>query len=123
MGVDELGVALPDKTARGKMVEIFNPSNGISVTVPVIDIGPHYVDDNYASSNDRPRAETRGNLYLSDPTKYKSFRRDRNRAGIDLSPATMKSLKIPVAIVSTRDGPEWQTTGNDPKLNWRYKYE
>ena len=123
MGVNELGVALPDKTARGKMVEIFNPSNGISVTVPVIDIGPHYVDDNYASSNDRPRAETRGNLYLSDPTKYKSFRRDRNRAGIDLSPATMKSLRIPVAIVSTRDGPEWQTTGNDPKLNWRYKYE
>ena len=120
MGKNELGVALPDRSARGKIVQLINPTNGISVTVPVIDVGPHYIDDPYATQNLRPRAETRGNLYLQNPIENKIYKRDRNRAGIDLSPATMKALGIPVGIVNTSEGPEWQTTGKDPTLNWRY---
>jgi len=121
MGKDEKGVALPDAKAKGKAVQVQNVANGKTVDTKDIDTGPHYTDNPYWEKGERPKAEIRGNLYLSDKEKYKQYKHDKNRAGIDLSPATMKALGIPVAIVKTSDGPEWQTTGPaEPKVNWRF---
>jgi hypothetical protein len=120
MGQDERGAALPDSRAKLKWIEVQNPMNNASIVIQVIDLGPHYTDDKYSDTGSRPKAEIRGDLYLRDKVKFKSYESDQNRAGIDLSPAAHMALGIPVKIVNTKLGPEWQTTGNDPKLNWRY---
>lgn len=69
-------VALPDESAIFRVVRIINPLNGLTATVPVLDVGPWNTDDSaYVFGIARPQAESgkdrRG--------------RKTNGAGIDLS--------------------------------------
>jgi hypothetical protein len=94
------GVALPAEDLYGQKVEIYNLSNGRSVIAPVVDVGPHAVeDDNYVYNFGRPIGESRP-----------------NRSGIDLLPQTARDLGI--EYVRGRDG--YEPVGNDPVLNWRF---
>ncbi len=131
MGSDEMGVALPSKNADGRQLEIqstqtIKTKGGATfdfttdVITSVKDRGPHYTDNPYWETNERPKAEIRGNLYLADPKANAQFKHDKNRAGIDLSVGTAKALNIPVGVVKTKNGPEWQTQGHDPVVNWRF---
>jgi RHS repeat-associated protein len=97
------GVALPSSGLGKQYVEITNPSNGNTVIVPVIDIGPGSTNDPYWVKNSS------------------SASNKQSGAGIDLTPATANALGIPVKIVPTKQGPEWQTLGKKPpKVNWEF---
>jgi hypothetical protein len=78
----DLFVALPDRSALRRDVEI--RYRGRATVVPVRDVGPWNVDDDYWSRGDRPAAERgRG-----------TFRKPANAAGIDLSDATFAELGL-----------------------------
>lgn len=63
-------VALPSYRAVHRHVFITNPLNGMTCIACVLDIGPHFVnDDDYVFGGKRPRAETIAGM---------------NKAGIDL---------------------------------------
>lgn len=81
VNIHALGCALPAHlpTPRKRVHLVYR---GNEVTVPVVDVGPHYTDDPYFARGDRPRAE-----------KVRSS----NRAGIDLTTKTMDALKVPGA--------------------------
>jgi hypothetical protein len=73
-------VALPHPSALRRDVEI--RYNGRALVVPVLDVGPWNVDDDYWSCGQRPAAERgRG-----------AYRTPVNRSGIDLSDATFATL-------------------------------
>jgi hypothetical protein len=73
-------VALPHPCALRRDVEV--RYQGRALVVPVMDVGPWSVDDDYWSSGERPAAERgRG-----------TYRTPVNRAGIDLSDATFATL-------------------------------
>jgi hypothetical protein len=75
-------VALPHPCALRRDVEI--RYQGRALVVPVLDVGPWNVDDDYWSSGQRPAAEHgRG-----------TYRTPVNRAGIDLSDATVATLGL-----------------------------
>ena len=77
-----LFVALPHPAALGKQVEVRYGARAI--VVPVLDVGPWNVDDDYWSGSRRPAAErSRG-----------KYRTPSNRAGIDLSDATFHALGL-----------------------------
>jgi hypothetical protein len=87
----DLFVALPDRSALRRDVEI--RYRGQEVIVPVRDVGPWNVADDYWARGDRPAAERgRG-----------SFRRPANPAGIDLSDATFARLGL-----ADNDFVEWR---------------
>lgn len=72
-------VALPTRAALWSSVRVTNPLNGKSIQARVLDIGPHFTnDDDYVFGGQRPRAE--------NPT-YKT-----NGAGIDLGEAVWAAL-------------------------------
>ncbi len=77
-----LFVALPHPSALRKSVEL---RYGLrTLVVPVLDVGPWNVDDDYWAGGRRPAAERgRG-----------AFRSPSNRAGIDLSDATFAALGL-----------------------------
>ena len=77
-----LFVALPHRIALGKHVEVRYRQRAI--VVPVLDVGPWNIDDEYWATNRRPAAESRRGYYRT-PT---------NRAGIDLSDAVYASLGL-----------------------------
>src|SRR6266540_890794 len=78
----DLFVALPDRSALRRDVEI-RYRDRVAV-VPVRDVGPWNVDDDYWSRGERPAAEQgRG-----------TFRKPANPAGIDLSDATFARLGL-----------------------------
>jgi hypothetical protein len=73
-------VALPHPAALRKNVEL--RYGGRTVVVPVLDVGPWNVDDDYWMGSRRPAAERgRG-----------AYRKPSNAAGIDLSDATFAAL-------------------------------
>lgn len=77
--VNAPGCALPARF-RGERPRVRVVYRGAEAVVPIVDIGPHFTDNPYWQDLDRPRAEgTRGS----------------NRAGIDLTTATMAALDVP----------------------------
>jgi len=77
-----LFVALPHPVALRKNVELrYGPR---TLVVPVLDVGPWNVDDDYWATGRRPASE-RG---------HGSFRNPTNHAGIDLSDATFAALGL-----------------------------
>jgi hypothetical protein len=75
-------VALPHPSALRRDVEL--RYQGRALVVPVLDVGPWNVDDDYWSKGERPAAERgRG-----------AYRRPANHAGIDLSDATFATLGL-----------------------------
>jgi len=78
----DLFVALPHRSALRKNVEL---RHGVrTLVVPVLDVGPWNVDDDYWTAGRRPAAE-RG---------HGAFRKPSNEAGIDLSDATFAALGL-----------------------------
>jgi hypothetical protein len=75
-------VALPHPRALGKHVEVRYGTH--AVVVPVLDVGPWNVDDEYWAADRRPAAEDRRGKY----------RTPSNRAGIDLSDAVFAELGL-----------------------------
>jgi len=84
-------VALPHPSALRRDVELRYA--GRALVVPVLDVGPWNVDDDYWSTGERPAAERgRG-----------TYRAPVNRAGIDLSDATFALLGL-----RNNDWVEWR---------------
>ena len=77
-----LFVALPHPAALGKAVEVRYGAR--AVVVPVLDVGPWNVDDDYWVASRRPAAERKSGRY----------RTPSNRAGIDLSDAVFHALGL-----------------------------
>lgn len=75
-----LFVALPHPAALGKHVEVRYGARAL--VVPVLDVGPWNIDDDYWRDGRRPAAERRHGYY----------RTPSNRAGIDLSDAVFHAL-------------------------------
>jgi len=77
-----LFVALPHPAALKKEVELRYGAR--TLVVPVLDVGPWNIDDDYWATGRRPAAEYgRG-----------SYRKPTNQAGIDLSDATFAALGL-----------------------------
>lgn len=79
---DDRFVALPDRSALGRMVEV--RYNERVLVVPVVDVGPWNVADPYWKTDARPASE-RGRGVFRTPT---------NPAGIDLSDAVFAALGL-----------------------------
>lgn len=79
---DSMFVALPHRSALGRMVEV--RYGGRALVVPVLDVGPWNIDDDYWERDARPASE-RGRGY---------YRRPVNTAGIDLSDAVFAALGL-----------------------------
>lgn len=77
-----LFVALPHPAALGKHVEVRYRQRAI--VVPVLDVGPWNVNDDYWATSRRPASE-RSRGYYRTPS---------NRAGIDLSDAVFHALGL-----------------------------
>jgi len=77
-----LFVALPHPAALGKHVEVRYRERAL--VVPVLDVGPWNVDDDYWRASRRPAAEASRGYY----------RTPSNRAGIDLSDAVFHALGL-----------------------------
>ena len=110
----DLFVALPSRSAAGRLVQIKNPSNGRVATARVADLGPFCREDNtYVNGNSRPYAE----IHRKDPAGRKDSRGNTiqgtipnnpdcnekegsNGAGIDLSIALAKYLGVSDSQVS-----------------------
>jgi hypothetical protein len=80
---DSMFVALPHPRALGRTVEVRYRDRVI--VVPVLDVGPWNVDDEYWEHDARPASE-RGHGYYRTPV---------NTAGIDLSNAVFAVLGLP----------------------------
>jgi hypothetical protein len=79
---DDLFVALPDRRALGRDVEVRYRERAI--VVPVLDVGPWNIDDPYWERDARPASERgRG-----------AYRTPVNPAGIDLSDAAFAALGL-----------------------------
>lgn len=82
IGAESLFVALPDRRALGRDVEV--RYHGRSIVVPVLDVGPWNIDDPYWERDARPASERgRG-----------AYRTPVNPAGIDLSDPTFSALGL-----------------------------
>jgi hypothetical protein len=79
---ESLFVALPHPAALGKHVEVRYRTRAI--VVPVLDVGPWNIADDYWAGGGRPAAER----------NVGHFRAPSNRAGIDLSDATFHALGL-----------------------------
>ncbi len=79
---ESLFVALPHPAALGKHVEVRYRER--AVVVPVLDVGPWNIDDDYWRTSRRPAAEASRGYY----------RTPSNRAGIDLSDAVFHALGL-----------------------------
>jgi hypothetical protein len=81
----DLYVALPDKfTEERPLVKVYNQQMNEFAIAEIWDVGPWNIDDPYWDKGTRPQAESG-----TDMTG-----RTTNGAGIDLSPALAKLLKI-----------------------------
>ena len=79
---DSMFVALPDRSALGREVELRH--GDLALVVPVLDVGPWNVDDPYWETNARPASESgRG-----------AHRKPVNIAGIDLSDPVFAALGL-----------------------------
>ena len=93
---DDLFVALPDRSALGRPVEVRYQNR--SIVVPVIDVGPWNVADPYWLHDARPASESGRGVY----------RRPTNLAGIDLSDAVYAALGL-----RDNDYVEWRFVHRD----------
>lgn len=84
-----LGVALPHHDLLGKKVTVHCIETGVTMVVPVVDVGPWNICDEGILEGERPKAE-RGISCLKR-YGYKA----RNPAGIDLTPALHRALGMP----------------------------
>ena|SRR5690348_11475727 len=82
IGPNDRFVALPDRSALGRDVEVRYRDRVI--VVPVLDVGPWNVDDPYWENDARPASE-RG---------HGAYRTPVNAAGIDLSDAVFAELGL-----------------------------
>jgi hypothetical protein len=82
IAADSLFVALPDRRALGRDVEVRYHDR--SIVVPVLDVGPWNVADPYWERDARPASERGRGVY----------RTPVNPAGIDLSNATFSALGL-----------------------------
>lgn len=82
IAADSMFVALPDRRALGRDVEVRYHDRGI--VVPVLDVGPWNVADPYWEHDARPASERGRGVY----------RTPVNPAGIDLSNATFAALGL-----------------------------
>jgi N-acetylmuramoyl-L-alanine amidase len=81
----DLYIALPDRfEGERPKVRLYNCESGLTATAHIEDVGPWNIDDPYWIKGTRPQAESG-----TDMTG-----RTTNGAGIDLSPALAKALKI-----------------------------
>lgn len=96
---DSRFVALPDRSALGKRVEVRHGDR--RVVVEVLDVGPWNIDDPYWEREERPAAE-RGRGWFRTPV---------NRAGIDLSDPVFAELGM-----QDNDYVEWRFVHRDFKL-------
>ena len=96
IGANDRFVALPDRRALGRDVEV-RYRNRV-VVVPVLDVGPWNVDDPYWERDARPASERgRG-----------AYRTPVNPAGIDLSDAVFAELGL-----SDNDYVDWRFVHRD----------
>jgi hypothetical protein len=93
---DSMFVALPHPHALGRMVEV--RYQGRALVVPVLDVGPWNVDDDYWTRDARPASE-RGHGFYRKPV---------NTAGIDLSDPVFAALGLP-----DNDDVEWRFVHRD----------
>ncbi|HET9624749.1 MAG TPA: hypothetical protein VFP84_25455 [Kofleriaceae bacterium] len=93
---DSMFVALPHPRALGRMVEVRYHDRAL--VVPVLDVGPWNIDDDYWAHDARPASE-RGHGY---------FRKPVNTAGIDLSDPVFAALGLP-----DNDDVEWRFVHRD----------
>lgn len=84
-----VGCAMPSHELLGQKITVHCPDTGVTIEVPVVDVGPWNICDKGILKGERPQAE-RG---VSCLKRYGY--RARNRAGIDLTPALHKALRIP----------------------------
>ena len=100
---NQLGAALPFlfKHDRGQLpsvyIKITSKRTGKSVIVPVVDLGPHTKDNPY------------WDIPNGDPTSGDK----KNRAGLDMTPATAHALGLPVSHGSYGYPPAIQTNGDE----------
>jgi hypothetical protein len=93
---DSRFVALPHPHALGRMVEVRYRDRAL--VVPVLDVGPWNIDDDYWEHDTRPASE-RGHGY---------FRKPVNTAGIDLSDPVFAALGL-----ADNDVVEWRFVHRD----------
>lgn len=96
---DSRFVALPDRSALGKRVEVRHGDR--RVVVEVLDVGPWNIDDAYWERGERPAAE-RGRGWFRTPV---------NPAGIDLSDPVFAELGM-----QDNDYVEWRFVHRDFRL-------
>ncbi len=89
----DIFVALPDRSALNKEVEVLHEGN--KITAPVWDVGPWNTKDPYWQNNNRPQAESGIDMRG----------RETNGAGIDLSNGAFRALGL---------------TDND-RVYWRFR--
>lgn len=83
---DDIFVALPSPKALRRLVEVEYGTGRI--LAPVMDVGPHSVDDAYWETGGRPKAE-----FGQRTTSFlRRFGAPKNRAGIDLSDQAFREL-------------------------------
>lgn len=79
-------VALPSKSALGRIVSIFSPETGKTIKdIPVCDVGPHSTKDAYWENSGKP---------LAEQGKSDKYGVAKNNAGIDLSLKLCKDLGL-----------------------------
>jgi RHS repeat-associated protein len=106
-----LGAALPMTGLRGSSIEIFSYTTGQTVIVPIVDSGPHAIDDPYWLNRDRPRAEN-----------------TQNKSGLDMTPQTIHDLGIPTKVIESNslrsqgypNGLIILNVAGDAHFNWRF---
>jgi hypothetical protein len=101
----ELGVSLPARIADPRRsVRVIKGSR--SVVCPIIDVGPWNINDPYWVLGTRPQAETGTDL----------TGRKTNRAGIDLTPATMNALGVPGPLGTRSVVVDWEFVSLQPSV-------
>jgi len=111
MREEDVGVALPHRSALGRLVEVRCLATAREATAPVVDVGPwngtaqDAGDPYWNVAGRRPQAESGRDL----------TGRKTNGAGIDLSPALLALLGVPKAKVWK--GPDLVWSG---EVEWRF---
>ena len=109
----DLGAALPHPSARGRVLDLFNPANSRSAGATVLDVGPWEITDCYWL--ERPCIPIATKKYLAYKEGNGEYAKDfKGRlvvspAGLDLSPAVWEALGIPhdVAYGGNHSGWVW----------------
>ncbi len=85
---DRPGLALPARFSERPLPLVEVEHNGKTAIMPVIDVGPHNINDAYWRTGSRPQAETGFDMGWTGTV------RKTNRAGIDLTPAGAAAINL-----------------------------